>query len=171
MRRHPRVRSIVLGTLGALMIISGVLGAISSADDSSKLQELRAAGGSSERGTYVDAETDIRENAPGLPDKVRYCPRYSYTADDGVERTIIDRDSCVSNKSQLAGKTVKLLVDPSNPSTAFVDEDSASVGRTSSAILSWVMLAGGVALVIAALILALKSRRAAGEQESYVPKH
>lgn len=164
------MRSIVLGTLGLLMIISGVLGATSSADDRSKLQELRAAGGSSESGTYVDAVTVITENAPNLPDKVRYCPRYSYTADDGVERTIVDRDGCVSNERQLAGKTVKLLVDPSNPSTAFVDETSASVGRTSSAILSWVMLAGGVALVVAAPVLLVRSRRAAELREDYVAK-
>jgi len=155
------VRSIVLGTLGLLMIISGVLGVTSSADDRSKLQELRAAGGSSESGTYVDAETVITESAPNLPDKVRYCPRYSYTADDGVERTIVDRDNCVSNESQLTGETVELLVDPSDPSTAFVDEIPASVSRTSSAILSWVMLAGGVAVAV----LALRSRRAAGAQE------
>jgi hypothetical protein len=164
LRRHPVTCCAVLGTLGLLIVISGVLGVQSSSSDSSNLERLRAGGGSSEQGTFTGVEM-VKHTRPG-PDKVRYCPRYSYTAADGVERTIVDHDACASIERAVKHKTITILVDTGDPPTAFIDERRSSVGRTSSVIFSWSMLALGGGLLVAAPIVAIRGRRRSAQSRA-----
>jgi hypothetical protein len=157
LRHHPATFSVVLITVGVLVVIAGVLGVRTSSSDFSKLEELRAGGGSVEQGTFTGAEM-VKTSRPGR-DRVRYCPRYAYTATDGVERTIVDDDSCASIDRAPKRKTIRILVDTDDPSTAFIDERKSSVGRTSSVVFSWSMLTLGGGLLIAAPIVAIRGRR------------
>jgi hypothetical protein len=157
LRHHPATFSVVIVTVGVLVVIAGVLGVRTSSSDFSKLEELRAGGGSVEQGTFTGAEM-VKTSRPGR-DRVRYCPRYAYTAADGVERTIVDDDSCASINRAPERRTIRILVDTDHPSTAFIDERKSSVGRTSSVIFSWSMLTLGGGLLIAAPIVAIRGRR------------
>lgn len=157
--RRPIALSVILGVVGVLLIVVGVLGIRSSSADSAKLAELRAGGGTTVQGTLVDIITVVNKTAPGLPKQTSFCPKYAYTASDGVQRTIVDRNNCVSVKSQLAGKTVTILVDTQDPSTAFIDDPGSSAGRASFAIFAWSMLALGGGLVVAAPIVFVRELR------------
>ena len=144
---------------------------MSASNEASKLDELRSGGGTVGYGTLVGTVKVVQKRAPGLPDRTRYCPRYAYTATDGVERTIIDHDDCVSVESQLEGRSVNLLVDTDDPSIAFIDENRSAVGRTSSAIFSWSMLTLGTSLVVAAPFLSVRARRRMDTRTDVAPKH
>ena len=170
-RGHPLVLGIALAISGLLILVVGVLGITSTSNDASTLEELRAGGGTAEYGTLVGTVRVVQERAPNIPDRTRYCPRYAYTAADGVERTIIDHDDCVSVERQLEGRSVDLLVDTDDPSIAFVDEKRSAVGRTSDAIFAWAMLTLGTSLIVAAPFMFVRARRRMDTRTDVAPKH
>jgi hypothetical protein len=156
---RPAIAAVALGALGVLIIVVGVLGVRSSAADSAKLKELRAGAGVTVTGTLDGTETVVRKRAPNLPDKVSYCPRYTYTTPDGLQGAIVDRDDCASNAKRLVGRTVQILVDKNDSNTAFIDENESAVGRGSFDIFAWSMLTLGFALVIIAIVRLVRMRR------------
>lgn len=170
LHHRPRLLGVVLGILGILMVVVGVLGVASTSDDTAKLQALRSSG-VTVKGTLVGVDTVTRDGVKGRQDKVSYCPRYAYTAGDGVERTIADRDDCTNSKNDLTGRTVSILVDPADPATAFIDERESSVGRTTFAIFAWSTLVIGASLIVCAPIVFLRSEGKTPKRTSTPPKH
>jgi len=171
LRRHPTILTIVLGTLGVLFVIVGVLGVNSGAADRATLHDLRAGEGITVTGTMVGSKTYIEEGFRSRPDRARYCPRYAYTGADGAERTLINQDGCESSESSLTVKTVDILVDTTDSSIAFIDEDDSSVGRTSSWILSWAFLLLGSGLVVATPIVGVRLLRGRRKRKRTAPRH
>jgi len=165
-RRHPVLAGVLVAVIGAVVAVVGIWGIATSSADSAQVDALRERGGTTVRGTFVGSETVVTKTAPGLPRRTRFCPQYAYTAADGVERTIVDRDACVSAMGQLRRTPIDILVDPDRPSQAFVDEREASIGRTTSAIFSWAMLVLGVGALLAGPVGAMRGLRrlSAGRQ-------
>ncbi|WP_435079830.1 DUF3592 domain-containing protein [Clavibacter michiganensis] len=171
LRRHPAILSALLGVLAVLMIVVGSLGVATSTDDASRIRELRVAGGSVEPGVLVESVPVDVDGSPNGSRRTEFCPRYAYTASDGVERTILDHDDCASRPDQLAGRTARILVDDADPDTAFIEGRPARVGRSSLAIFAWSTLALGIGLVPVSVAVGVRARRLARDRASRRPRH
>jgi len=169
LRARPLAFSFVIGVFGLLLIFVGVLGVRSSAADASTLQQLRSGDGISVEGTPDGARTVVRKRAPSLPDKVSYCPRYDYTAVDGVRRTLVDQGDCASDRKQITDQTVRILFDKNDPDVAFIDEPEAERGRSASPVFAWSTLILGVVLVTMGIVRVARARRASNSAQSSDP--
>lgn len=153
--RHPGALGTVLGILGVLFVVVGVLGLSSDSRDAAAVGELRADPANIVEATLVGSVVEITEKSGALSDETAYCPEYAYTAPDGVERTVVDRESCAASKKPLTVQTIRVVVDPDHPTTVFIDDPEA---RPSS-IFSWAMLVLGIGLVVATPFVVVRGVR------------
>jgi hypothetical protein len=149
-RNEPVVSGIGLGVAGVLIIVVGVWGLVVSSSARAEVTALGEGSGVVESGTFVGTTENMVKAYRSRPARTYYCPRYEYTGPDGVPRTIVDHDSCESDERQLSEKPVRVLIDPDHPATAFIDEENATVGRSSHTIFSGALLVFGIGLVVAA---------------------